>query len=158
MQPVTIVTALKSSTNALHTRQIAGVNEVTEMIEKSLGWDLLQHRRELLYGSIVDAIRCFTKEFLDELVPGLTRLARAPRNVAAHIANGENCPVANDSPFPARFLQVQVSTVKGREFLFSQSDCSIDASAIRVLISFRSNDVLQHAIPPTRQESHGLVW
>jgi hypothetical protein len=94
--------------------------------------------------------------------PSLGRfcLVCTPNDVVTHIANGKNCPVANSKPPFAYFVRGRLPILEGSDVLFSQSDRSIDASAIGILISFclfRLDGSIKHGDTPMREWAHQNV-
>ncbi len=74
-------------------------------------------------------------------------LVRATDDVTAHVANHENCSIANSGPLFAHFIGVKLSTCEDCNILFSQADRPTNASTIGILSSCSSfcfNDIFEH--------------
>ena len=139
---VPILTCLKGYPHALNAGNIADPNEVAEMIQKFVCRDVLHDRCEIVHH-VVPFTNCpLAKEPLDRPRLRFLGVARALGDIAPYITDDGNCTVKNTRPFSALVIRVKLSTViQSGDLLLCEADCSFDAGAIGVLLSFSINDV-----------------
>ncbi len=139
---VTILTCLKGCTHALNAGNIADPNEVAEMIEKFVCRDVLHDRCEIVHHVVPSTNYPLAKESLNCPRLRFLGVACALGDIAPYITDDDNCSVKNTGPFSALVIGVKLSTVlQSGDLLLCEADCSFDAGAIGVLISFSINDV-----------------
>src|SRR4029453_5206082 len=110
-----IATRFKDDTNALNATHVTDPNQIVEIIQKSLCWNVLQGGREFMRGSDV----AFAEKSLNHPRSGRLSLVCTLDHVAARFTNGKNCSVANSEPFFARFVRLKLPTLKGCDVFLS---------------------------------------
>src|SRR4029453_2685497 len=108
-----IATRFKDDTNALNATHVTDPNQIVEIIQKSLCWNVLQGGREFMRG------RDIAEKSLNHPRPGPFSFVCTLNHVAARFTNGKNCSVANSEPFFARFVRLKLPTLQGSDVLFS---------------------------------------